>query len=484
MSFLEISLLVTATIIPFYISSSRASYKKQLWLFISLFIILHIIVDGFRWQMFPIYLVNIILIFCSVKRYTFFKGGWFRKIISSIALLLMVGIGFACSSILPVFNLPSPDGPFAVGSQYMHINSNQDETITKEKNDKRALILKVWYPAILNNEPKEVFLNEGDRQGFATKYGLPKSTFNYLNKIETHTYSSPSISDQRFPTLIFSHGYYSKASGYYSLIENIVSHGFIVININHTYESVGSLFPDGNIKLYDRDFDKKNNNQAMAEMVWNAMENYKKASNKMEQRAAIENTLKNYVAADINERWTNDINIVLNKILNLEEDYFLENHIDTSKIGVLGHSQGGAAAAQALLEIPQIKTGINIDGTQWGNMIDTILAKPFLLLSSDWPATHPNFNDIAYHNGSRSAFYKAKILNSGHSSFMDIPYMINLSLINEAGTIDKERASTISAKLIVDFFNKYLNEEKVQLLKLSNQFPELEIEMHEKSNRK
>jgi hypothetical protein len=117
-------------------------------------------------------------------------------------------------------------------------------------------MIKAWYPAILKEETTEKYLNKGDRFGFAVKYGLPKSIFNYLDYVKTHTYSDAKVAKGKFPILIFSHGSYSKASGYYALLEEIVSHGYIVLNINHTYEGVGTLFPNGEIKYYNKEYDQ------------------------------------------------------------------------------------------------------------------------------------------------------------------------------------------------------------------------------------
>ncbi|MDZ7776599.1 MAG: hypothetical protein U5L09_13805 [Bacteroidales bacterium] len=65
---------------------------------------------------------------------------------------------------------------------------------------------------------------------------------------------------------------------------------------------------------------------------------------------------------------------------------FLSKSVDYSKIGVFGHSQGGSAIGQTMLEDNKIVAGINIDGAQWGNMIDNKnFSKPFLLISADWP---------------------------------------------------------------------------------------------------
>jgi len=481
MRILETILLFIAIILPFYISSSNQNKKLPLIILCGI-LILHFAIEGYRWQMILIYLVSLILIGCLIKGYAFFKGGWFRKSISAIGLFLCLGLGGLLSSILPVFILPTPTGNHSVGSQYLHLKTNQDETITSEQSDKRELIIKVWYPANLKNEKKEAYLNDGDRVGFAIKYGLPKSIFNYLDYVKTNTCTSPSIADGKFPVLVFSHGSYSKASGYYALIEEIVSHGYIVLNINHTYESVGTLFPNEKIKLYDSAFDRKYNNQEMAEMSWKTMEDYKQAKNCEEQHHSIEHCLRNYVAADITHRWAKDFSLVIDQLEEWNTSSFLSNKMDLSKLGVFGHSQGGSAAGQALLDDKRIVAGINIDGVQWGEMIDTFMIKPFALLSSDWAESHPNFNAHAFQNGGTNDFYNAKILNSGHSNFMDIPFLINLSLINEAGTINPNQAIEVTSTMVLQFFDKYLMDKSYDLLKLTEKYPELEIELHKKAN--
>ncbi|MFK7773369.1 MAG: alpha/beta hydrolase family protein [Saprospiraceae bacterium] len=477
MSYLEILLLAIVCILPFYISIKKDSTNnKYLGLLIIISLIAHVAMDGSRWQMIPIYFLSLFLGLCIFNNWKYFKGNWFRKIVSGLFLFLLLGLGFLLPTILPVFDLPTPSGEYQIGSEYLHLVSDEDENLTEETTDKRELMIKVWYPAKIKNEPKEAYLNEGDRQGFATKYGLPKNIFNYLNKVETHTFQNPTVADGKFPVLIFSHGQYSKASGYYALLEEIVSHGFIVLNINHTYESVGTLFPSNEIKLYSKEYDRKNNNEGMASMVWEAMEIYKNATDENKRIESVNHVLKNYIAAEITDRWANDFDLVVNQIPIWNNSTFLTNHIDLTKIGAFGHSQGGAATGQTVLDNPKINAGINIDGVQWGNLVDTFFSKPFLLLSSDWPEDHPNFNKYAFRNESTSDFYRGKINHSGHSSFMDIPFMINSSLINEAGEIEPEQAIEITAKVVVDFFNKYLNNENINILEVAKEYPELVFE--------
>lgn len=484
MRILEIILLIVLTVCPFYLSMKKYSIEKiKLLLGIGILVLMHVLIDGLRWQMTPIYVLIIILCWCIYKEFKFFKGGWFRKIVSGLGLLILLFMGWLLSNIFPVFKLPQPSGEYIVGSQYIHLKTIQDEIITTETGDTRELMIKVWYPAKLNDEIKESYLNDGDRVGFTAKYGIPSSTFNYLDYVKTHTYVSPSMVNGKFPVLIFSHGSYSNASGYYALIEEIVSHGYIVFNINHTYESTGTLFPNGEIKFYNVKYDRKVNNQKMADMAWEASQAFQKATNFEARHKAIENTLRNYIAADITQRWAKDFSLVIDELENWNNTSFLKNHLDISKLGVLGHSQGGSAAGQSLLDDKRVKAGINLDGVQWGNMIDTLMTKPFALLSSDWAKSHPDFNAHAYHNGSTSDFFIAKILNSGHSNFMDIPLMINLKLVNEAGSIDPYLANDLTSEFVLNFFGKYLLNESVDLIGLLKKHSEIEIKFHDKSNR-
>ncbi len=476
MRLLEIVLLLATIVIPFLLSSKKQYLNNKLLLgLITGVLILHLLFEGWRWQMITIYLISSIILLCLIKGYTFFKGKRFRKIASGIFLFLFLLIGVALSHIFPVFHLPAPTGEYSVGSQYFYVNTNNKETITENPDDTRELMVKVWYPAKINDEQKEKYLDKGERLGFTAKYGLPSFMLNYLNNVSTNTYIKPTISEGTFPVLIFSHGYHSNATGYYALIEEIVSQGFIVLNINHTYESMGSQFPDGKIKLYNWKYNAKKNTKEMAQLAWDSMRILRESNDEKEKRKVVENSLRKYLAAEITDRWAKDIDYIIAQIPKWEISTFLSGHIDANSIGVFGHSQGGAAAGQALVDNPVIKAGINLDGTQWGKMVDTLFTKPFLLLSADWPEEHPNLNKYAYQNGSQSDMYKVKLKNSGHSNFMDIPYMVNLSMINEAGSIEHSRAIEITSKVVVAFFQTYLSNKPQDFDQLQKHYPDLEI---------
>lgn len=471
MRFFEIILLVIATTYPIlFLLKLKIPKEKTFALAIGIIFLLHLVLEGARWQMAPGYLVVLGVLIVLLNQPKFGNLNLLVKIFITSGLGIILILSWFLPITLPVFKLPTPTGNFDIGSQYIHIKTERPELITLNKDDKRELMVKVWYPARSANESKENYLDEGNRLGFAEKYGLPGWIMNYLDLIKTNTYKSPEVAKGKFPVLIFSHGYYSKAFGYYALIEEIVSQGYIVLNINHTYESTGSIFPDGDLKLYNTNFDSRNNNEEMAEMAWNATQEFKQAESTKEEFKAIKDLLEDYLAAEGIKRWSKDISSVIDHLENEESFLFLKDHIINSNIGVLGHSHGGAAAGQVLLEDNRIKAAINMDGTQWGSMVNNSLDKPFVYISSEWPEEQPNFNKHAFRNQSTADFYNIEIANSGHSNFMDIPLMINFSAVNQAGNIDPFKAYNAINSIIIQFFNKYLLNQSKDVNLLENEF--------------
>jgi hypothetical protein len=462
-----------------YLLFSRKIYtkvKKPIILsYLTLFFVLHLIFNGYRWQMIPAYLLWSIAIFSALRNSTKVRKP-IINVLRITGLLLLAGISFILPTILPVFELPKTTGKFSVGTTNILLETNKEEIITSDPNDERTMMIKVWYPTNDIEGNEDLYIDKGGRYGFAQKYGLPSSTFNYLDKIETHVWKNATIPDESFPILIFSHGYHSKANGYYSLLSEIASQGYIVFGINHTYESTGTTFLDGETRFFDNEYSTK-----ILENTWHiiepSMNAFQTAQTFEERHPVIKQSLQNYFVKDIIERWADDIQSVSEELQNWNNKGFFKNKLNLHQVGVFGHSRGGAAAGEILLGENNIKAGINLDGVQWGQMVDTCFQKPFLYLSSDWPENHPNYNKHAYINESKSDFYEGIIKNSGHSNFMDIPFMIPINSINEAGTIDPNVAINIASDVVVSFFNKYLKNQNIDINSLNSKHKELTLSL-------
>lgn len=458
----ELILLVFLTLLPF--ASGRITSKiRPLYIvaIMGIILILHLVTEGYRWQMIPAYMLTFIVGGMVLKadpnkpfRRSFFKiAGYFM-----IAVLII--LAWVLPSILPVFTLPSPNGSYAAGSELIYVNTGKDEIITRDPSDQRELLIKIWYPsnADVSDLDPEQYIDEGSRAGFATKYGLPSSALNYLDHVETSVYNDIPVAEGRFPVLIFSHGYGSKATGYYALLTELASQGYIIINMNHTYESLGVTFPDGRIKYFDYEFQGRISDGSM-ETVEPIIEAFKSELPYEERHPIVRKSVLEYFEGDIQNRWADDILFTLDLLGKWNSAGTFKGKLDLDRIGIIGHSVGGGTAGNAAMKDSRLKAAVNLDGIQWGNMIDTLYHIPYLYVSADWPADHEDINSHVYINKSSDYFYETKLVNSGHPNFMDIPFMIPVSALAGTGDIDPYLGMEIVNKLVLSFFNTHLKNE-------------------------
>ncbi|MCC4214515.1 alpha/beta hydrolase family protein [Leeuwenhoekiella parthenopeia] len=460
MRLFEIILLVSLTILPFcwkFLARKFSSYYLIGGL--AVLIILQLVVEGYRWQLLPGYLLIVILAvrirFANAENPFRFSA---LSVLRGLGYLLLLVPAWVLPLVLPVFKLPEPRGPFAVGSKNIHLETNKPEPITENLEDKRQLMLKVWYPAIADDAPTETYVPGAGRDAFALKYGLPASALNYLDYVKTYVHPEAPFAEGRFPVLIFSHGYGSKATGYYALLSEIASQGYIVITMNHTYESLGTTFPDGSEVYFDYEYQRQIAANQM-ETITPIQQAFRDSISFEQRQKIVRDAVQDYFEGDIQERWVQDMQEVLDRLPQWNSSGFLKNKMNLNQVGAFGHSVGGGAAGRLSLSDARIKAGANLDGIQWGTKIDTLFQKPFLYVSADWPAEHEDLNAHIYLKKSTDYFYEAKLLNSGHPNFMDIPFMVPVSALAGTGSIDAEEGIHIVSDLVTAFFDRHLKNE-------------------------
>jgi len=110
-----------------------------------LFIGVHLVLEGYRWQMIPAYLVTGLVSTWAVWR-MFFSVNEFRYR-TLFATLTTAGILFLAGStglalMLPVFQLPAPTGPYQVGTVSYHwTDVTRQEVHTRSPSDQRELVV-------------------------------------------------------------------------------------------------------------------------------------------------------------------------------------------------------------------------------------------------------------------------------------------------------------------------------------------------------
>ena len=149
----------------------------------------------------------------------------------------------------------------------------------------------------------------------------------------------------------------------------------------------------------------------------------------------------------------------------------------------MGHSLGGAAAAQALPLDQRILGGINLDGRLFDPVLTSGLKKPFMLLGRE---KHADEDETWSQFWSVLRGPKAMVGVSGttHASFTDIPALIqSLGLPDEAqaevekllGTVGGSRMQEIVAGVCTSFFTSVFTGKYRQLQEAVKGFSEVAI---------
>jgi dienelactone hydrolase len=128
---------------------------------------------------------------------------------------------------------------------------------------------------------------------------------------------------------------------YSALLQEIASHGYIVVGINRTYNALVSVFTDGRV---------------------------------IPANVTATTQLNGEVST-----WVDDTSFVVNQLelLNSGDDRF-SGRLDLSRLGIFGHSYGGAIAVEFCRLDARCQAGINLDGSLRGGSANQGVSQPFM----------------------------------------------------------------------------------------------------------
>ncbi len=436
---------------------------------------LHLLVEGYRWQLVPAYLSIVTLLVVLLWRYKRAKtlienSRWIsglRKIIASVIIILVLtGTSFVLPTLLPAFDISPPSGPYQIGTDYLEFtDQNRVETFVNDETY-RKVFTQVWYPTEVLKSNFHPYLEEPEEslKIITDLFQLPSGFFNHLKHIGVNSILKAPISNQksRYPVLIYQHGYSFWMSQNTVLMEHLASHGFIVVSIAHPYETNYAYTNEDKLIAFpfNNEMLQKRWNEILAKVEVSKLigliidtESVKK-SEKYERRML---NLTPYMQESV-RLWADDGSFLLNELdrLNSEGSHFLSGKLDMEKIGAFGMSFGGAATAQLMIRDERIKAGINMDGGIQGDLLQNSLSRPFMFMIS---GNHGFLNNVHFQRCEKEA-YMLSIKGSKHLDFCDLN-LISPVLFEQfglMGTIEKERMNEIINEYAYAFFKQYLVE--------------------------
>jgi len=301
-----------------------------------------------------------------------FKKGNFSKLL--IMMLSMVLLISGCSSASKEksiqLSLPKPTGSYNVGITEWHLTDNK-RTDPWVKGKNRELMVSIWYPAendykgkLAPYMSKQVAKLNGEQ--FASTFQLNPTQINW-DSIKTHAWANAPVESQLGPrpVILYSPGGSLPRTMSTFLVEELVSQGYVVVTVDHTYETAVE-FPKNRL-----------------------------------EKVSLPKFSKDRLKKSLQVREM-DIRFVLDQLTLLKEGqhpnveqklpHELHQLLDLTKIGIFGHSAGGYTAASTMYVDQRIGAGINMDGSlgyeeKSGQVsfpaVPKEINRPFLLLDAD-----------------------------------------------------------------------------------------------------
>jgi dienelactone hydrolase len=297
-----------------------------------------------------------------------------RRMVRPLALLTIAGAVATAALLASLWlehrtevSLPVPTGPFGVGrALFDWVDDHAVDTLAPSPGTKRELLVWIWYPtATRRSAAHEDYLPARVRTEVERSRGRLISGFltRDLSRVHPHSLRGVDVSTLRppYPVVILRAGASAEVWNYSTLAEDLASYGYVVMGFDAPYRSHVVVFPDGRVM---RRLPQNNPELCLERMG--------------EERARCADRLL--------RAWSADSSFVLDRLSQLsasDPSGRYKGMFDTSRVGALGHSFGGAAALQFCHDDARCRAGIDIDGAPAGRVVEAALHKPFLFLLSD-----------------------------------------------------------------------------------------------------
>ena len=415
--------------------------------------------EGFRWQLWPLFLGAAGLI--VISPFQLIKKRHYSILGLSVFLS---AISIAAGYLFPVPRPYPITGPYPVGTREFYlVDTIRAELYGKEPNAPRELMAQIWYPAAPEKSDRQASWMPGIQYAgpaIADMLDLPSFVLGHLKHVKANAFwEAPAlVGEEPYPVLIFSHGWEGFKEQNLFQVEELASHGYVVIGINHTYGAVLSLFPDGRQVPINHD--------ALPDGV--SDQEYDRASD------------------ILSHQWSEDIDLILDELAawnETDDGWILAGSLDLEKVGILGHSTGGGAAVRFCLTDVRCQAVLGMD--VWAEpaqivIQDLVLRKPALFLySENWDSLdNPERNyglmqQLA--DKADNAVIELTVQGTKHYDFSSLPLLSPLApALGLKGPIDGMLILEIINAQSLAFFNRYLLGDKtISLEGISQGYPEV-----------
>jgi hypothetical protein len=393
---------------------------------------------------------------------------FFFMILICLSMIVTLSVARAKEAI----TFPPLTGEFAVGqAEYYLMDEARPEIFTDDPDDVRELMTTIYYPAEVTDDAQPA--PYGDDALMAEASQWPGIDAERWSQIETDLLSGVPFApgQETHPIIVFSPGFGVLPLYYTSLLAEIASHGYVVISISRTYSTALTVFPEGRLIR---------SNDAGTDIDPREGDTYFDALEKRVQ---------------VGDVWVADIRFMLDQLEGLNrEDPLLGGHLDLTRIGLVGHSFGGSASAQAAYLDNRVGAVIDMDSYLDYEVAHEGLSQPYLYMEEAYqeyedPDQMPTDEQLAEIGITRDDLFSDVLIRSNHINLLEgasagyrlrlegaqhLTFTTDLHVFaphfpgrigqQQTGTMDGERALQVIRDYSVAFFDQHLTGQDSPLL--------------------
>jgi predicted dienelactone hydrolase len=362
------------------------------------------------------------------------RARWWLTRSVSLACLGLVAAGAVAAWALPVPAFPRPSGPSAVGTTVLQwTDPDRDETATPDPDDRRTVVVQMWYPAqsVIPGTRRAQYLGRTRREADtvaaagADYLGVPAFLVNGLPRSRSHAAPDAAPAAGRFPVVLFSPGLGGVRTQNTAWAEDLASRGYLVAGVDHPYDSAAVVLADGRTIRTRVAVTGDPNPDRRGTIGWTAV------------RAA-------------------DLSFVLTQLGRLDRGEFtgaFTGRLDTARAAATGHSLGGAAAMRAAQRDPRFTAVIDLDGgpsPDQGPLRQPVLALTHAIRDRADADYLARLSKVLEHGTATS--YRLTVPGSAHLTFTDAPLYLPPvpAVAGSLGRTESVRMTTVTCAAFLD----------------------------------
>jgi predicted dienelactone hydrolase len=449
--------------------------------------------EGYRWQMIPAYALSGLL-FLVWLRQTFLPAatasgsGLGKRLAAGLAIglgALGLAVSIVLPILLPVFRFPPPTGPYAIGTlTYDWMDAGRPEVFTADPDDRRELMVQIWYPTVeAPSSPRAPYIQDADAvtSAFARLFHVPELFLGNLKYVTTNAIPAAPVAAPRaddepgYPVLIYLEGLGTFRQENTFLVEELVSHGYVVAALDQPYTAAAVVYPDGR----EAEGLPTQQTKPLASQNFNPAETAPTLNGRTFQEGSVP-----HLAQDV--RFALDQLAALNQA---DPNGILTGRLDLQRVGTFGWSQGGLVGSEACRLETRLRACLFLDAPMTTDVVRSGLQQPAMWITRAADAMRlerrkvggwPEAEIHAELSGNRAVYeslpgdgYFVQVPGMFHVNYSDIPSWSPLwRWLGLAGPIDAQRAHNIINAYSLAFFDHALKGRPAALLDdTAAQFP-------------